>query len=87
MVVQEIIWAKSGPAHKDNDTLFLRNSNTNHKVGTTFLYLKNTPTIKRQSLLLTVCNMRSTQCECLNLNLETEHVFDQVPKYHINHFL
>jgi len=40
MVVQEITWAKSGPAHKDNDALFLRNPNTNHKLGTTFLYVK-----------------------------------------------
>lgn len=40
MVVQKITWAKSGPAHKENDTLFLRNPNINHKLGTTFLYLK-----------------------------------------------
>lgn len=40
MVVQEVTWAKGEPAHKDNDTFFHRNPNTNHKLGTTFLYLK-----------------------------------------------
>ena len=40
MVVQEITWAKSGTAHSDNDTLYLRNPNTNNKLGTNFLYVK-----------------------------------------------
>jgi len=42
MVVQEITWAKSGLAHNDNDTRFLRNPHTYHKLGTNFLYVKKT---------------------------------------------
>jgi hypothetical protein len=80
MVVQEITWAKGDPAYKDNDTFFLQNPNTNHKLGTTFLYLKKYTNNKRQSLLLRACHMTSSQCGCLKLNLKTEHVFVQVPK-------